>query len=406
MIAVITYCIGLIAVYAVQAFVTQEILAGFGITAPWQICFLVQLLLVTVLAYRKIDLSARVTFVIVALELLVLLALVAAVVAQKGLAAFPLEAVSPSVMGIGPWVVAFVFAILCYQGFEAGALYAPEAKNPERTVPRALYGALIILTASFAIIAWVLTGVTGVDALQDTVGADPAGFIFTVMGTYLGDAGIWALSVLALLAQLACTLAYTNFTSRYLNSLSGEELLPAFLNRKNHHNSPGTAILGLSVLVIIAVLGLSVLGIDPYTEIAPVGFGLGALGATTLQALASAAVVGYFLRQPPSERHWWKTTVAPIAATILLAAALYIELISFSFITGQDTPEMLAVPWAIPLTAILGIAFGFWLRRNRPHTYLSLAAGDTAEDAAEIQRQRNLNRSGAAPEVPELAGEK
>ncbi|MFD1210450.1 APC family permease [Arthrobacter sp. GCM10027362] len=407
MIAVITYCIGLIAVYAVQAFVTQEILAGFGLAVPWQACFLVQLLLVTVLAYRKIDLSARVTFVIVALELLVLLALVTAIVAQKGPAAFPLDAISPSVMGIGQWTVAFVFAILCYQGFEAGALYAPEAKDPERTVPRALYGALIVLTASFAIVAWVLTGVTGVDGLQETVGADPAGFIFTTMGTYLGDAGVWALSVLALLAQLACTLAYTNFTSRYLNSLANEELLPAFLGRKNRHHSPGSAIVALTVLVIVAVLGLSALGVDPYTEISPVGFGLGALGATTLQALASAAVVGFFLRQPAAERHWWKTTLAPIAATVLLAAALYIELISFSFITGKDTPEMLAVPWAIPLTAVLGIAFGFWLRKNRPRIYLSLAAGDTAEEAAEIQRQRNLLRSGSAgEEVPELAGEK
>ncbi|NKX52635.1 APC family permease, partial [Arthrobacter deserti] len=346
------------------------------------------------------------TFVIVMLELLILLALVATIVADKGLAAFPLEAVSPASMGIGQWAVAFVFAILCYAAFEAGALYAPEAKNPDRTVPRALYGALIVLTASFAIVAWVLTGVTGVDGLQETVGADPTGFIFTVTGTYLGDTGIWVLSVLALLAQLACTLPATNFTCRYLNSLANEALLPAVLGRKNRHNSPGTAILAMTALVIVAVLGLSTLGVDPYTEITPVGFGLAALGATTLQALASAAVVGFFLRQPAAERHWWKTTLAPIAATVLLAAALYIELTSFSFITGKDTPEMLAVPWIIPLAAALGIAFGFWLRKNRPHISLHLAAGDTAEAAAEIQRQRNLLRSGADPAVPELAGEK
>lgn len=408
MIAVVTYSTLLIGIYAVTSVVNQEILAGFGINAPWQVWFVVQLLVVTVLAYRKIDLSARVTFVIVGLELLILLALVVGIVAKEGLpGAFPAEAFSPNILSVGQWTIAFVFAMLCFQAFEAGALYAPEAKNPERTVPRALYGALIILVVSFALVAWALTGVTGVDGLQEAVGADLAGFVFATTAAYLGDGGVWALSLLALLAQLACALATTNFVARYLNSLAREELLPAVLGRKNRHNSPGAAILILAALAVVIILGFAAVGIDPYTEIAPIGFGLGAVGATTLQALASGSAVGFFLRQPASERHWWKTTVAPILATVLLVAALCIELSAFSYITGKDSPEMLAVPWIIPLAGVGGLAFGFWLRKNRSLMYRSLAAGDTAEEAEELQKLRDQERS-LSPDsaAMEIAGEK
>ncbi|GAA4051638.1 APC family permease [Arthrobacter methylotrophus] len=397
MVAVVAYAFSMIALYSVQAFVTQQIIqATFGVDVPWQLCFMVQLILVTVLAYRRIDLSAMVTFVVVTLELLVLLALVVAIAADKGLGAFPIEAVSPSVFNIGQWTVAFVFAILCYAGFEAGAMYAPEAKNPERTVPRALYGALVVLTASFALVAWALTSVTGVEGQQAAVSADMAGFIFTTTGHYLGAAGVWILSVLAIFAQVACALAVTNFTSRYFNSLAKEDLLPPFLGRKNRHGSPGTAILALTGLTVAVVLGLATVGVDPYTQIAPVGFGLAAIGATALQAMASGAVIAYFLRQPRSERHWWKTSLAPIIATVLLAAALYIELISFSYITGTDSPEMLALPWIVPVVAAFGVAFGFWLKKNRSHTYEHLAAGDTAEEADALHAQRVARRAGTA----------
>lgn len=390
MVAVVGYPVGLIASFAIQAFVIQETLVAlFGVSIPWQLILLAEALVVGTLAYRRIDLNAAAVLGVVAAEVVLIVSLVIAIVAEKGLGAFPVEAISFDVLGNGQWAVAFVFAILCFQGYESGALYAPEAKRPERTVPRALYGALFIIVGLLAIVTWALTSVTGVAEQQQIVqDAGIVGFVFGTVEQYLGSVGLWIVSFAAVLAGLACNLAITNFMSRYLQSLAAEDLLPRPLANRNKHEAPGTAVLTLVVSAVVVILVLSVLGVDPYTQITAVGFGIGALGATTLQALASAAVVAYFLRLPASERHWWRTFLAPALATVLLLAALVVEVSAFSWITGSQEPWTALLPWAIPAVLLGGIGFGFWIKHNRPHTYADLAAGDTAEEADQLRTVR------------------
>ncbi|MPV89354.1 amino acid permease [Georgenia ruanii] len=395
MIAVVGYPVGLIASFAIQAFVIQETLVAlFGVTFPWQVILLAEAIIVGTLAYRRIDLNAAAVLAVVTAEVLLIGSLVVSIIADKGLGAFPAEAVSFDVLNVGQWAVAFVFAILCFQGYESGALYAPEAKRPEKTVPRALYGALIIIVGLLALTTWALTSVTGVQDQQQIVqDAGIVGFIFATVEQYLGSVGLWILSFVAILAGLACNLAIANFMSRYLQSLAAEDLLPRALAKRNKHDAPGVALLTLVISAVVVILVLSFVGIDPYTQITAVGFGIGALGATALQALASAAVVAYFLKQPASDRHWWRTLVAPALSTVLLAAALVVEISAFSWITGIEAPWTAALPWVIPIVLLGGTGFGFWIKKNRPHTYQDLAAGDTAEEA-EMLRTARLARQG------------
>lgn len=390
MVAAIAYTVAIIAAFAVEAVLARaSIHALVGVEPPWQLILVVLVVLIGALAYRRINLSAVVVGCIVVVEVIAILALVISIVADKGLGAFPAAAVNPHVFTIGQWTVAFVFAILCFQGYEAGALYAPEAKRPEKTIPRALFVAVVVFAVLLVIVSWALTSVSGVDGQQDAVqAAGITGFVYATVGTYLGTVGLWLLSLLVLLSQFACTLSIMNFIARYLQSLAAEDLLPRVLARTNRHNSPGPAVLILAGLTLVVVLGLASFGIDPYTQISSVGFGIGALGATVLWGLASVAVIAYFRRLPRSERHWWRTAVAPALATILLAAALVAELLSFSYITGTQADWITVLPLVIPAALIFGVAFAFWLRKNRPATYADLAAGDTAEEAALLRVNR------------------
>lgn len=392
-ITLVGYVTCLISLFCVAAAVNREILVmTFGIDLPWQLHLLVAMVVVAVLALRRIDFSAKALAVVLAAEMVMLAAIALGIVIKLGPAtAFPMTAVSPEVFNYGTWSVAFVFAVLCFQGFEAGALYAPEAKRPERTIPRGLIGALLMLVVSFAGISWALTGATGVANLQDVALEDLAGFTFNITHEYLGPIGVWLLSFITLFAQLACALAFTNFIARYVATLSNETLLPRPLGRQNRFNSPAGAIWGLLVINIIVILGASVFGVDPYAEISPIGFGLGAISVCVLQILMSLAVVVFFQRSAREHRHWWKTTLAPALAAVSLCVALAVQLNSFNFITGSEAVWMSYLPWAVPAAAVLGVGYALFVKRRRPAIYADLAMGDTPEAAAELQALRDDN---------------
>lgn len=393
MVAALAYPLGMIGAFAINAALMQAMVFSLtGAQLPWELYLIISVVVVGVISYLGIDLSALVVLVIVAIEVVLVAVLVVGIAAQEGIAVtFPAEVFSFDILNVGIASVAFIFAFLCFQGYEAGALYSPEAKRPERTVPRALYIALFIIVACHVLATWALTGVTGTanqqDVLFSTEGG-PEAFVFATVQQYLGMPGLIIFSIGTVLTIFAVQIAITNFMARYINTLAAEDLLPAPLARFNRFSAPSSAIITLLTVTLVVVLGASLIGLDPFTQVSSAAFGIGALCATILMALASASVVAYFLRQPASERHWWKTLIAPIIATVLLSAALIVQITGFSWITGSEETWTAVLPWIVVAVAVFGVGFGFWLKQNRPRTYRDLAAGDTAEEAAALRDAR------------------
>lgn len=398
MIGTVGYLFGFLGASAIQGFVLQEsILALTGVEVPWLVLHIVPLILVGFLVYRSIDLSAMIVSIIVVFEVVLLLVLSISIIAREGITnALPMEAMSPEVFSIGSWTVAFIFAFLCFQGYEAGALYAPEAKNPGRTVPRALYGALAILVVVLVLTTWTLTSVSGVETQMDVVLEQGlSGFIFATVAEYLGTVGLWLFTVGSLLAQLAVMVTIANFMSRYLNGLARDSILPSYLARLNKHGAPAAAQFTLIAVGLLVPLIVWALGGDPYTQVSTIAFGIGAIAATLLQALASISVVGYFLRQPAAERSPFKQIVVPAIASVLLLAALTIELIGFQWITGIEAGWTVLLPLLVFAAFVFGIGFAFWLRKNHRDVYVDLAAGDSAEAANDVRTGRLLRQAAA-----------
>lgn len=391
------YIAGFTGAAAIQGFITHEaVLALTGADIPWWVFHIVQLAIVGVLVWRQIDLSAYLVSIIVVVEVLLLLALSISIIGHEGVgAALPLDVFSPDAFTIGAWSVAFIFAILTFQGYESAALYAPEAKRPEKTIPRALYGALGILVVILVFATWTLTSITGIETLSETVLEQGlSGFVFGAVATYLGPVGLVLFTVASILATLAVTITIANFMSRYLNSVSREGLLPGYLSRVNRHGAPHTAqltLLGLGTLVPIVVF---LLGMDPYTQLSSVMFGIGAIVATLMQGLASASVVAFFLRRRNGRTNVWTQTVVPVIATLLLGAALIVQLMGYQWITGIDASWTMVLPALVFVVLIGGILFGFWLRKGRPEIYDDISAGDNSEEAAAIRDARIARTAG------------
>lgn len=396
---ILTYLASSIAIFSITAFTIASALPAVGFPDadpaalfPW--IFALQALLIALLVWRKIDLSVMISAVIVALEILTILVFFIVTVAQGrlDLAVFSPAAFDPA---LGDWTVAFIFAFLIYQAFEAGALYAPEAIRPEKSVPRGLFGALAVLTIASIAAAWALISHSSMDMLgADIAEQGPVVFVLNAVEAALGPVGLVLFSLLLILATAVATLGITNFVSRYITGLAREDLLPMRLAATNKFGAPAYSAFGLIIICAIFAYGTMLIGGDPYIQLVPIGFGLAAIGTTVLALLSSLSVIVFFGRTSGVERHWWSTGVAPVLATILIAWALVMELAGFSWITGVEEWWTNLLPLGIVIALIAGVLVTFWLRKNRPLIYRDLGAGDSAEEAIEIRRAR-LAETGA-----------
>ncbi|MGC7100629.1 APC family permease [Amycolatopsis lurida] len=401
----VTYAAVIVGGWAVGAYVTAAILPTIGLfpTAtpdqlfPW--VFVAMILVVGFLVRREIDVSAVVGLIIVAVEILVMAVFVIAVVVQHGL---DFAVFTPTTFEYGDWRVALIFAVLGFQSFESGAMYAPEATRPERTIPRALYGSLAILAAAAVFSSWALISHVGIANLQTTIGEHGGiGYVLALMAHYLGPAGTVVFSTALILSNVLGTLGLTNFAARYLNGLAKDDLLPRWFSSTNTHGAPNTclyAVIGLAALASGACL---VFGAAPYVQLTPIGFGLATIGSTVLLLLSSMSVIGFFRQLPASAGHWWKTGAAPVLASVLIVVTIGLELWGFGYITGSSEPWTNYLPVLIAAVLITGFLVAVWLRRNRPEVYADLGAGDSAEEAREV-RARRLRASGVL-DTPQAA---
>ncbi|WP_111510095.1 APC family permease [Mycobacterium kyogaense] len=349
--------------YYIRYVVQQEM----GVDLAWGYYFAILVLTVGLLATRQIDVSARVVGILVVAEMAVVLVLDVAIVAVKGLAAFTPDVLRPEVIVSGAPGVAIMYAFLSFLGLEAATLYAREARNPHRTIPRALMISVGLLAAFFTICTWLATSVYGVDKIQEAATASGGALYFDLARQFGGNYLFHAASVVLVTSLFATTLGMTNFAARYLQSLAEERLAPRWFSVVDGRTgAPTRATLGQLVLVVIIVGGLGLLGADPYLDTGAVTFGLGALSVVLLQALAAVSIIRYLRTPDPtsgSPGGLLMRRVAPALGLVGLTGALILILSSFSMLTGKSGALYDSLP-ALPFLALATGAVVGWRHRE------------------------------------------
>jgi basic amino acid/polyamine antiporter, APA family len=129
---------------------------------------LILTLLIWVLAFINI-LGARqgtaVSNVFTVAKILPLLMVVLAGAAFTIVRPAALDAAGPS--AASTWLNAMVLLFFYYGGFESALAPMSEAKNPRRDSVFALFGALLVCAAIYALVQWVVVGVLGSEAISD-----------------------------------------------------------------------------------------------------------------------------------------------------------------------------------------------------------------------------------------------
>ncbi len=164
--------------------------------------------------------------------------------------------------GLAGLSAGYPLALYMFIGWENGPALAEEARDPRRTVPRALYISIAIATALFVLFAYAT--VTGFGYDVSSIGRSSIPFL-SVADRYLGAAAplAWLAGILSVLATL---IAAVNSQSRMLFDGGRSGLLPAALGHlRQPADTPVNALLVLACggLGIIAVWwGAHLIGVD------------------------------------------------------------------------------------------------------------------------------------------------
>src|SRR5487761_243030 len=131
-----------------------KLLAMLGIAAPPILLFGVCVAAAWLCAWKNVQLSAILMLVLEGLSMLLIAALCVIVLSQHNLALdtaqFDPHTVPWSNIGLG--VVVAIFSLV---GFECATAFGDEARNPLKTIPKAVYWSLIISGAFFVFITYV-----------------------------------------------------------------------------------------------------------------------------------------------------------------------------------------------------------------------------------------------------------
>ena len=372
-IAVFAYTAILIAVCAVFGYFANFVIDDeLGIDLPWQVWAAALLLALAAVAYRRVDLNARVLSVIFIAEIVLILVLDAAILIDRGFGAFSLDAFDPSLVFGSHAGVALTFAFASFIGFEATAIFAEETKDPKKSVPRATYLTVALVGGFFAISSWALIAGAGASDAGAIAGEDPGGFVFGLMDTHLGSLGVHALNFLILTSLAGTALGGHNGGARYIFALARDGVLPRRLARTHPtHRSPYVASLSQLAVVTVVLAIFALAGADPVLVIGTALVGVGTLGILSLQAAVSLAVIAFFWGH--AERHWWRTLLAPMLGAAALIGAIVVIIDNYELVGRTEYEVLNLLPWLLVVLAIGGAAYGTWLRSSHPEEYATVS---------------------------------
>ncbi|HEV2013767.1 MAG TPA: APC family permease [Candidatus Dormibacteraeota bacterium] len=330
-------------------------------------------LIVWVLTYRGIRLSTRTGVALGTFEIVVFLALSVTLVVAAGnhntLSVFAPN--TGNAKGLGSVFPAMIFAILAFIGFEASAPLAEEAKEPRKTIPRAVFLSALLIGLFYLFCYYAATVYFGPSKM-----ADPKnGFaLFNNSDPWSGMAqAVWGpgliIVILAVLnSAIANSNAGVNAATRVGYALARIGLLPRMLGRI--HPRFATPYVAVNVqsaggIVLAVALGWATAG--PLNAFALLGT-VATIVVVAIYILTNLSNLVFYLRDQRHEFNLFLNGIVPIVGSVVflpaLIAAFGIDFLSLG-ITPLTAPANLA-PIIIGVWMVVGLALLIYFATRDP----------------------------------------
>ena len=326
------------------------------------------------IAFRDVKLSTRIMLALEVMSMALILIL-GVLVLQRHHTAIDLDQFDVRTMDFSGLKAGLILAVFSYVGFESATTLGEEAKNPLKSIPRAVLLSTAISGVFFIVSAYI--AVLGFKAMGGSLATSTAPFNELASNLNLDLLGI-LISIGAVVSLFACTLANVTAASRIIYSMGRHgifhpHLATAHKTNDTPHNATTMASSIIFILAFILLsLGRSVLEIfNDLSTIATYGF-------LTVYALICVAAPMYLQRRKQ-----------------LTAGAIGLAIISIAFLI----PAIIATVYPAPAApanvfpvyflgyVILGILWYALIRSRASSTVLAQIEHDLALDHPEQEAQ-------------------
>ncbi|WP_085033466.1 APC family permease [Ensifer aridi] len=352
-----------------------------GLVLPWWVWTYIGIAAVAVFGYRRVDLSAKVLTVLVVLEYLVVLVIDAAILftgGDSGLSAAPF---TPTAFWGGTPAIGILFCFAAFIGFEATTIYSEEAREPQKTVPRATYISVLTIGLFYMLTSWLMVNGAGVDKLVPELQglADPTTFLFGLAERYVGHWITVVMSILFITSLFAGVLAFHNGVARYIYVAGREGLLPKSVGVTHQEfQSPHVGSVIQTVIAVLVVAIFAFTGQDPVLALFSWLTNVGTLAIILLMAFTAFAIVAFFGRNPGLESNILVTKILPVVTGVILLGLVYYIAVNFGAIAGANGFLAVLLPGLVLVAALIGFVAAARLKSADVVGFARLGAGQEA----------------------------
>lgn len=363
-ISIVGYVTIQLAIYGFFGAILSGQMAALGLELPWYVWSIIAWALVTALSLLSVDVGAKVLGTLMILELLSLIITAIAILANGGPegwnigASFAPEQIFAGGFGGGAGI-AIAFAFASFIGFEATAIYGEESIDPKKTVRRATYWAIGIITALFAVVSFAMVTGMGANAIFEQVIerssiegvplADPAAVLFSLTDQYVGGWMVTIMSWLVVSSLFAGLLAFQNATARYFFAMGRGGILSERFAHVNKAGAPRAGVILTSVIALVVIVIFAVAQLDPVLNLFFWMSAITAISIILVEILVSIAVIAYFAKN--SGANAWQGKIAPALAVIGLVLGEYLLMSRFNLLAGTVAdgvdPSLPESAWAL-----------------------------------------------------------
>jgi amino acid transporter len=303
------------------------------------------------IAYRDVKLSAELMLWLEAISIGLVLIVLAVLVFRFGLQIdvdqFRLKGVSFSALG-----PALVLSMFSFVGFESATTLGGEAREPLRTIPRAVVQCAVLAGVFFMLCSY--SEVLGFRGESGRLSESTSPLHLLAAKAGISPLGV-AIDFGAGISMFACVLACTTAAARVLMRMAHGSLLPGALQQTSRrHGTPGAAIVVSATLMLAATAGLAMRGVtgsDMYDWLGS----LAVFGFLTAYALVAIALP--FARRTLGQHSHW------VALLSVLTVLVMILIVIFDLRSTSDENHA-RIPWIFLAYIAAGLAWHA-LRRKK-----------------------------------------